>query len=196
MVSTLDDGPDGNTYNDEAALRVRLGDTLRFAAVVDGADPDDLARGAIEATLLIDEARFEGTPSDDPPAQTRAFPRDGLTDKYDVLLADGTTPEDVLQAHALLTGELLLDPDLGARISTAATAVRRVKAGSAEVENFAPGAFVAITRFPARVQDLLNPFLAGSGSGGDSAGSSASYGTCRDSRFDDCDGSDVADPLG
>lgn len=196
MVSALDTGPDGNSYNDLAELEARLGDSIRAAATWEEADPDDQARCAISATLLIDGPTYEGSPSDDPPAQTRAFPRDGLTDKYQVALPDDTTPEDVRQAHALLSFELLVDPDLEARLSTAATAVKRVKAGSAEVENYAPGAFVAITRFPPRVQDLLAPFILGASGGNTTQGSSADFGTDGLSQFDDEDRLEVGEPLG
>lgn len=196
MVSVLDDSPDGNTYNILPDLALRLGDSIRSAATWESADPDDQARCAISATLMIDALVFEGTPSDDPPTQTRAFPRDGLTDKYGTALADGTTPEEIKQAHAMLSYELLVNPELEGQISTAASAVKKVKAGSAEVENFAPGAFVAITRFPPRVQDLLNAFL---GDGDDSlglGGGSEDYGTGASSHFDDCDVSDLSRGLG
>lgn len=190
MPTALDDSPDGNTYNLLPALATRLGDSIRAAAAWESADPDDQARCAITATLMIDSVVYEGTPTSAAPTQTRAFPRNNLTDKYGETLADGTTPEDVKQAHALLSFELLLDPDLESRISTAATAVRRVKAGSAEVENWAPGAFTSTTRFPARVQSLLAPFLAGSGSAGSEA-----EGTGAESQFDDCDTYDLSEGL-
>jgi len=193
MVSVLDDSPSGNTYNDLDALATRLGDSIRAAATWESADPDDQARCAISATLLIDEPAYEGSPSDVPPAQTRAFPRDGLTDKYGAALPDGTTPEEVLQAHALLSYELLVNPDLEAQVSTAAGAVKRVKAGSAEVENFAPGAFDPVTRFPPRVQDLLDPFLLDSNGG---ASGSESSGTGAESEFDDCDVENLSQGLG
>lgn len=187
MVSALDTGPDGNSYNDLTELATILGDDIRAAAEWESADPDDQARAAITATLMIDAPRYEGTPSDDPPTQTRAFPRDGLTDRYGTTLADVTTPGDVKLAHALLSYELLIDPDLAAQISSAATAIKRVKADTVEVEKFAPGAFAAITRFPPRVQDLLAPFFAGSDSATTSEGGAFGYGTCKPSSFDDCD---------
>lgn len=192
MVSALDDTPDGNTYNLLAALATRLGDSIRAAAFWESADPDDQARCAIAATLMLDAMTYEGTPTSAAPTQTRAFPRDSLTDKYGTALAAGTTPEEIKQAHAILSYELLVDPELEGRISSAAAAVRRVKAGSAEVENWAPGAFSAVTRFPARVQDLIAPFLLGSSSG---LGSEAT-GEGAESQFDSCDTYDLSEGLG
>jgi hypothetical protein len=186
MPTPLNDGPAGNTYNLIAALNTRLGDSIRAAALWESVDPDDQIRSAISATLLMDQVRYEGTPTSQPPTQTRAFPRDGLTDRYGTALAANTTPEDVRQAHALLTFEVSQDPELEAQISSAATAVRRVRAGSVEVENFAPGAFLPITRFPPRIQDLLAPFLAGFGAA-TSEGAAEDFGTCDCSQFDDDD---------
>lgn len=187
MVSILDTSPDGNSYNDLAELATRLGDSMRAASTWESADPDDQSRCAISATLMIDQATYEGTPSDDPPTQTRAFPRDGLTDKYDTALPDGTIPEDVKQAHALLSYEILVNQDLEGQISSAETARKRIKAGSVEVENFAPGAFSAITRFPPRIQDLLAPFFAGGDGTATPEGGTEGFGTCAPSQFDDCD---------
>jgi hypothetical protein len=191
MVSALDDTPDGNTYNLLAALNTRLGDSIRAAAAWESVDPDDQARAAITATLMLDQRVYEGTPTSASPTQTRAFPRDNLTDKYGTALPAGTTPEDMKQAHALLTYELAVDPELESRMSTAATAVKRVKAGSAEVENFAPGAFVAITTFPSRIENLIAPFLAGAAYTG-----AEDFGTEAESQFDDCDRSDLTEGLG
>jgi hypothetical protein len=196
MPTPLDTSPDGNSYNDLDELATRLDDSIRSAARWADADPDDQTRAAITSTQMLDAMIWEGTPTDDPPTQTLAFPRDGLTDKYGTLLADGTTPEEIKQAHALLSDEVLANPDLEAMVSTAAAALaKRVKAGSAEVELFAPGAFVPVTRLPARIQDLINAFL-GSGPDDGSISGSESFGTGEESEFDDEDTMNLSEPLG
>lgn len=171
-----------NSYNTIAELDDYLDDSLRGGLTWEATDPDTKARAAITATRLIDRLTYEGTKTS--AVQDLEFPRDGLTDKYGDALPDATTPEEVLDAHAELTLELVLDSELEARISTAeGQTFKRVKAGSVELENFLPGAFVSITRFPSRIQNLLAPFVAGA----DVALSENIGDSSAASQFDDCD---------
>lgn len=125
-------------------------------------------------------------------AQRLHFPASGVADARGLAVSDDLVPAQVEQACVELAFLLSQDPTLEGQGSTAQTSVKRVKAGSAEVENFAPGAFVPITRFPPEVMELIAQFLASSGSG---LGSVA-FGDGAESQFDDCDGSGLSQPLG
>ena len=169
--------------------------------------------GAVTAVQLIDAGGYAASPTT--PAATTSSgsgtgctlnltfspqllqqPRSGMTDRYEAVVSSAFTPPEIVQACMELAYELSRDPTLEGKMSTAQTAVRRVKAGSAEVENFAPGAFVSITRFPSEVQALIAPFLAGSAGGAAGVGAALSGGTGAASQFDDCDGSNITEGLG
>lgn len=125
-------------------------------------------------------------------AQALHFPAAGATDAYGITVSANVVPPEIEQACAELAALLASDPSLEGQGSTAQTTPKRVKAGSVELENFAPGAFVPIRRFPASVMELIAPFLAGVDS---SLLGSAAYGTDAESQFDDCDRSDLINPL-
>jgi len=119
------------------------------------------------------------------------LPHSGMTDLNEAAVSAAVVPTAIVQACRELAAMLARDSTLEAQISTAATSVKRVKAGSAEVELFSPGAFVPVTRFPQTIQELIAPFLLGAGVG---VGSS-SFGTDAESQFDDCDRSDLTEGL-
>lgn len=178
---------------------------------IDGASGDDLARvevltvssGAVATVKLLDAGGYATAPSS--PAATSAstgtgctltvttgdqvsqMPRTGMRDRYGDVVDPNLVPPEIVEASLELALALYLDPTLEGQTSTAQTAVKRAKGGSAEVEFFAPGAFVSITRFPPEVQELIAPFLAGSSDGAapEVGGSEAFGGGC--SQFDDCD---------
>jgi hypothetical protein len=129
-------------------------------------------------------------------AQVLTLPRSGMTDRYDTVVASGVVPPELVQACMELAYELSIDPKLEGKVSTAAALLKRVKAGSAEAEFFAPGAFVPITRFPAAVQELIAPFLLGSGDAVAGIGASFASGTDAESQFDDCDNSSLTEGFG
>jgi hypothetical protein len=129
-------------------------------------------------------------------AQLLQLPRANMTDRYGAVVSSGVVPPEITQACLELALELVLDPTLEGQGSTATTSRKRVKAGSAEVENFAPGAFVPIERFPPSVMELIKPFLLGSGDAVAQIGASFASGTDAESAFDDCDGSNLTEGFG
>lgn len=188
---------------------------------VSGGTTEDPARakvtavsaGVVTAVQLVDAGGYAATPSS-PAATTSSgagtgctlaltfgaqllqVPRSGMTDRYGATVSAGVVPPEIVTACLELALGLSLDPTLEGQTSTAQTAVRRVRAGSAEVENFSPGAFVPVTRFPPEVQELIAPFLAGSGDAVAGVGAAFASGTDDESQFDDCDISGLTEGLG
>lgn len=91
--------------------------------------------------------------------QTAHFPATGLTDCDGIALADDEYPTDLKGAQFELAYEMAKDSDLELS-SGSGSNIRRVKAGSAEVEYFQRQSDER--RFPVPVQSLLVCFLAGS----------------------------------
>jgi hypothetical protein len=149
-------GNNFNAYLDESEI-----DEYAAAAIGDNADAwrdaeDDVkARAAVSATRLIDRLTWLGakTASD----QTNEFPRTSLTYADGSAVPSDTVPQRLLDADAELAMALVNDADVQDAPSTAAT-MKRVKAGSAEVEWFASAQDSGF-RFPQIVHELIGAWL-------------------------------------
>ncbi len=122
----------------------------------DSLDADTKARYAVLQTRLFDRQVWIGERSD--PVQPLAWPRDGLGLSG---VTDGVTPQDLLDGAAETQLALLSGTDLINQQSVAQQ-VRRLKAGSVEIENFR-GAEGEPLRFPLAVWELISKYLSVSG---------------------------------
>ena len=97
-------------------------------------------------------------------AQPREWPRDGATDGCNgsAAVADGTTPDAIAHGEFELADLLFLDATIQASTGTGSN-VKKVKAGSAEVEFFTgTSGTLEETRLPTQVNDLVSCFIEGS----------------------------------
>lgn len=111
--------------------------------------------------------------------QVLALPRTGLVDCYGSALSSTTYPTIAKEGSFELAYLLSQDSDIEAAGDTASN-LKRVKAGSAEVEYFRPEA--GLERFPPKVQELISCLLAGQG--GSSLSLAYRSGDGNDSEFD------------
>ncbi len=130
------------------------------------ADAADKRQTLVSATRMIDRENWLGQRTVS--AQSLEFPRTGLTDKDGNAVDSATVPLAVEEANYELALALLNDAAVQ-EADTTGSNVKRVKAGSAEVQFFRP---TDGTPFPTIANDLLKTFresgaLAGLASGSD-----------------------------
>lgn len=175
-VYNLDDG-DTPAENLVSFWNGKLGAT---AAAVTVASTDDLNRAMIMASDWLDRAMvFSG--SESVSGQPRSWPRDGASCSGNAI-ADGTTPDSVAQATFWMAGNIIVDPTIVDQASQGSN-VKRVAAGSAEVEFFTPtlGGATDI-RIPRTAFDYVACLQ-----GGTATAAGSSSGDTGESAFDDCD---------
>lgn len=173
-----------DVYGTEASAKAYLSGKLSTPAF-DAADTNSRKKAQVSATRFIDRARWQGEKTD--PAQVLDFPRTGLVDcDTGEELDPDTVPLEIEHATYELMEMLLADPTLVDSTDSGSN-IKRVKAGSAEVENFRPTQGRS-TRFPTVVHELVSCFLASSG---EVFGPFAS-GTDAESQFDSGDEFDVS----
>lgn len=126
----------------------------------------------ISAARMIDRT-VQFTGDETTPGQPRAWPRDGATNNCTTeAVTDGTTPDDIAFGQYELADILFLDADVAAS-SGSGSNVKRVKAGSAEVEFFTGTAGGnEETRLPTVVNDIVGCYAEQSGISGSSFGTS------------------------
>lgn len=140
------------------------------------------AKGAhlVAATRRLNLLRWQGSKALGA-LQADAFPRTGLTYADGTAVPTDVAPDAVAHATALLAGSIELDNEAGSSGSSG-TNVKRVKAGSAEVEFFRQQTGVPLQDETA--YELVREFLASWASG---IGAGEAYGTDGASAFDDGD---------
>jgi hypothetical protein len=130
----------------------------------------------ISAARMLDRS-VEFTGEETVAGQPRAWPRDNASNNCtgeDV--TDGTVPDDIAFAEYELADILWLDADVAASSGTGSN-VKRVKAGSAEVEFFTgTEGTLSETRLPTVVNDLAGCYVENSGISGGSWGTSDAEG--------------------
>ncbi len=137
----------------------------------DAASSSDRNRALAMASDWIDRAvgaNFSGTKT--VATQAREWPRDSAT-CYSVIVASGTTPDDIANAGFWLTGQILEDASTAEGSGTGSN-IKEVKAGSALVSFFSQTIGSSTdTRLPIVAQDyvkcyfVLDPSLSGTASG-------------------------------
>lgn len=155
------------SYADVATADTYLEADLRLDAIWDAATTDDKTRALVSATRILDRQRWVGEPTQPfPGTQPLAWPRTGVTG-----FTDTEIPTQVVNACITLAALFIETPTLAQEGSTGSN-IRRVQAGTAQVEFFRP---TGGTRFPDIVQELLVGLL--SSTIGSGAAGSQSFGT-------------------
>jgi len=157
----------------DSYLNAKLGATTWAAA-----SADDKARALVSAARWLDRvSAFSGDKTS--ASQALEWPRDGAYCGT-TAIADGTIPDAVAQAEFELAFILIGDSS-AQDASGQGSNVKRVKAGSAEVEFFDAtiGTFDD-TRLPTAAHDLLKCLFSGAST---NLGGGTAYGTDGDSSF-------------
>lgn len=156
MPTVTIDSNDYDVYADvetaDAYLAGDFGATLWRAET----DADQKARALVTATRILDRQNWVGEKTD--PDQPLAWPRTGV-DGYD----EDTTPQPIIDASIVLAKQI----HAGSKVDDQASiesGIKRQKAGSVEVEYFIPTSDP--TRLPTAVQELVAPWLGGTGLAG------------------------------
>lgn len=137
-------------------------------------------RAIISATRLFDLEGWQGAPTDLLTPQAIAWPRTGVSDKNNSLVADSAFPADLLAGFFELAQAIIADPALDQSANQDSN-IKRVTADVVNVSFFRP---VAGSRFPTQVHNFISQFL---DSGGSSVGGNA-YGTDYESAFEERSG--------
>ncbi len=135
-------------------------DPLRGAAW-DALDAEGKGKMLVSATRRLDLERWKGVKTGGEGVQEEKWPRTGVTYLDGTAVSTAEVPKELENATILLAGSIALDAK-NADSGTSGSNVKRVKAGSAEVEYFratTPGSAMQ----DESVMDLIRQFLAGSG---------------------------------
>jgi len=185
MTVTVTVWPDAaaNSYTDVATadtyFEVRLG-----AASWTAATTDQKGQALISATRMIDRQMWQGAVYDAATPQPLQWPRTGVVDKYGTAVATTTLPGDLVLGCMELALALLED-ESNQDAYEGGSNVRRVKAGSVEVELFRPTLGLQ-GRFTTIVTELLGQFMASPWTEASfSSGQLDSDGCDRESYFDE-----------
>ena len=135
------------------------------------------SQGLRTATLFLDRQRWAGAKTDS--TNTLAWPRTGVLDVDGVAVDSATLPAALQYACCELAAALLADASILSTATGAAQNAKRLKAGTAEVEFFAP---VAGSRLPTAAFEWVSSFFGGA-PGGVSGGFATGADGCSD--FDD-----------
>lgn len=113
----------------------------------------------VEATRWLESLRWLGSKTN--PAQTLQWPRTGVSDANNVTIDPAVTPDQVMWAYFELANALNDDPTILSNQLGAASNVKMVKAGSAEVRYFRP---VRGSRLPTQVWQWISLWASGASS--------------------------------
>ena len=187
MAQTASLSIGSNTYTVYALTADAQGDASSYLAggvdtsAWDDANSRDKKKALISAARMLDRAVWSGTVTDPITPQPLQWPRDGATCRGEAV-ADGTIPDNIAYGQFELALALLEDSSVQDQQNTR-TDLKRVKAGSAEVEYFKPP-FGESTKFPTVVQQYVGCYLAGASN---SAGIAYDSGTDVETSFTDTD---------
>lgn len=151
----------------------------KAGSVWDAGDDEECRRCLVSAQRDLDALSWAGTKTS--PSQPLSWPRTGVVRSDGTAVDPAVYPIEIVNAeyelaYVYLTAPKTLDNSQGGRGN-----VKRLKAGSAEIEYFTP---TDPSLFPRRVLSLITQFLGGVAS---AEGESIAYGTCGESQFDDSD---------
>lgn len=132
MATVQIDGTDHEVYIDEAAADAYLqADASRRTAWAALATDTKLIY-IVSATRRLDRLKWKGTKS--VAGQALEWPRDNVGVEW---VDDGVVPQAILDATAVLAGDLALDESVADQLDAGAN-IRSVKAGTAQVQFFRP----------------------------------------------------------
>ncbi len=150
-------GTEFNVYGTQAAATIYFTGSPN-AAVWNALDADAQARLMVQATRLFERLLWDGSKVAED--QVLAFPRTGLTDRNGMPLPTDAVPTIVEEAAYELALILNSSTDVLNKPTTG-TNVKRLKAGSVEIENFRPTDTTS-TRLPQIVHEMVGLWLRGS----------------------------------
>jgi len=134
--------------------------SLVYNAIWNAASADDQKRALVTVAREFNRQAWQGEPTTPyPSVQPLAWPRSGVVDRNGNPVNSATIPQAIIDGSYELAGAILADVAV-ASASSAGNSVKRLKAGSAEIEFFRPQSG---GRFPTSVQELVGEFLAGGG---------------------------------
>jgi hypothetical protein len=121
----------------------------------------------VNATMMLSQMTWEGDPVT--PGQSLPFPRTGLDDRDGNAVSSTIVPQDVINGACELALAIYLNPDkVAGQAQGTASNISEVSATSGtSVSFFRP---IAGTRLPTAVDEWLEPYLEGGGTGGTSSG--------------------------
>lgn len=140
---------DYNVYADPPSVTIFASADLTRSATWEALSLDDQNKACVMATRMLDRQDWAGTKAD--ADQALEFPRSGQTE----------IPARVLQAFQMLAVDVGVSPTLVDKVSQQ-DGVKRVKAGSAEVEKFAPSQQLPDTPLPRHIWNLIKNYIASS----------------------------------
>jgi hypothetical protein len=170
-----------DVYGTSAGLKSYMAAHMNSSAY-DSASSTNRKKAHVSATRWLDRANWQGQKYDLATPQALEFPRTGLTDKDGQEVAEDTVPTAVENACYELV-LYLLDDETATQSLDQGSNVKRVQAGSAQVEFF-KGTAGKYPRFPTEAHELIRYFLEGA------SGLTAPYapGVDIESQFDSDDG--------
>jgi len=177
-----------DVYGTETEIKQYIAGRLGTDAY-DNASGGDKKKAHVQATRWMDTLTFQGLPTDLVTPQPLAWPRTGMVDCNSQLVGDTIVPDELCEAIGELVLVILGSNDASDAAGTGKN-IKKVGAGSAQVEFFRPGDSQGKsgTPLPTQAWRLVKCFT----SAGDQANSgSISSGTCDPSQFDDCDRYDL-----
>lgn len=153
-----------------------------FNALV--ATPDLQSKLIVSATRMLKALDWEGTPT--VATQDTAFPRNGVVDSDGVVVPDGTTPEDIVNAEYTLAGLLAADSSI-TTASGSGSNIQSLQAGAVSISYFRAtiGVDAGETPMPPQIMRMIEKYLS---RGGDTLVLTSGFTSCeaRTSSFDDC----------
>lgn len=163
-------------YGEQADAIVYFGASLH-AAEFNDATADDQARALVTASRKFDRQSWKGIVTDLVTPQPLAWPRKNIVDKNGEAVADSVIPDDIIAGCWEYALQNLKDSDVQDQVDTSEN-LKRVKAGSVEIERFRP---VSGPKFGSIVTELIGFYLAGA----DTSGAGLATGTDGTSIYDD-----------
>lgn len=153
MVTITIDAVNYESYLSVSDADDFLNADLGLNAIWAAASTDDKGRALVSATRWIDQQTWQGEKVSD--AQALDWPRTGVTVEGNEV-SSASVPQDILDGCATLAALLIQSSTIATSSSTGSN-IKRVLAGSAEVEFFRP---TTGSRFPDLVMRYLGPYLA------------------------------------
>ena len=123
-------------------------------------DDDTKGRALVTSTRVLNRQRWKGTKTE--ADQALAFPRVDMNITPEPILNDDDIPVDIVSASIELA-LALVDGSEAQNEQTTAERFSSISAGSVSISNYRTSSLERPTRFPLIVQELLKPFLGGSG---------------------------------
>lgn len=133
---------------------------------------NDKGRALVSATRMLDLQSWVGAKTS--PSQPMEWPRDGVTDRDGVAVANTVIPADIQAACCELALALLLDPSLQESTSGSSSNTKKLEAKGVSIEYFGP---VQGSRFPTAAYERFAFYLATTSASNGYVGSKA-FGIC------------------